>query len=83
MKSTRNAQLHDHRATEYAKAQITKNEISNPSVGKEDYSTPVAKNEYIGLLKTQQERISDPHLQGVLQKEINHTKNHGINSGKQ
>lgn len=55
---------------------------NNPTDFERDHSTPVSKKEYIGMLRSVQEKCKDDaDFTRHLEKEINHVKKHGTNSG--
>lgn len=48
---------------------------------KDDYETPMPKQEYIKLLKETQGKTGDRHMQREIEREIRHVKEHGSNDG--
>ena len=56
-------------------------QLKNPHVGKEDYTTPCTKNESMKLMREAQANSKDGHFQATMEKEIKRVKESGSNSG--
>lgn len=55
--------------------------LNNPTVGKEDYETPVSKGEYQEMLQKMHDNTKDPESREMLAKEIRNNRENGTSNG--